>query len=244
MPEGRGTARTYPFVAPGVPAFLFFQAFFEKFHQLVPAVLFNGGLFVGRQVFLKFLDQPVQGDFRTHVGGKPALELFVEFTEGLVVTVVKGFVLDQRHARQMIEVGQCGRHDRSTQRAKQGQVFLDGHWQAVRPQMVEEICQHDAGPVQRSCLASAWRESKYFRWCETSGHSPAVRLYITVSRTVPSRRKAWWRRTPSRRAPRRSMARCDAKLKLSVRQPTTPAPSVSKACPSSSNLHAVFTWVR
>jgi hypothetical protein len=29
------------------------------------------------------------------------------------------------------------------------------------------------------------------------GHSPAVMLYMTVSRTVPSRRSAWWRSTPS-----------------------------------------------
>ena len=40
----------------------------------------------------------------------------------------------------------------------------------------------------------------------TSGHSPARKLYITVSRIVPSRRKAWPRITPSLRAPRRSMA--------------------------------------
>mmetsp|Transcript_4934 Transcript_4934/g.17731 ORF Transcript_4934/g.17731 Transcript_4934/m.17731 type:complete len:673 (-) Transcript_4934:1368-3386(-) len=82
------------------------------------------------------------------------------------------------------------------------------------------------------------------RWALTSGHSPAVRLYITVSRTVPSRRRPWWRSTPSRLAPRRSMARCEAWLKLSVRQPTSRAPRVSKAWVSSSSLAVVLTALR
>ena len=41
------------------------------------------------------------------------------------------------------------------------------------------------------------RASRACSWAFTSGHSPAVMLYITVSRTVPSRRSAWWRSTPS-----------------------------------------------
>ncbi len=69
-------------------------------------------------------------------------------------------------------------------------------------------------------------------------------LYITVSRMVPSRRAWWPRSTPSFLAPRRSMARCEAKLKLSVRQPTVRQPSVSKAWVSSSSLAVVLTWVR
>ena len=40
------------------------------------------------------------------------------------------------------------------------------------------------------------------------------------------------------------MARCDAKLKLSVRQPTTWQPSVSKACVIISSLQVVLTCVR
>jgi hypothetical protein len=69
-------------------------------------------------------------------------------------------------------------------------------------------------------------------------------LYITVSRMVPSRRSAWPRITPSLLAPRRSMARWLAKLKLSVRQPTTWQPRVSKAWPIISSLAVVLTWVR
>ena len=69
-------------------------------------------------------------------------------------------------------------------------------------------------------------------------------LYITLSRAVPSRRAWWWRMTPSSFAPRAAMARWDAKLKLSVRRPTTRQPSASNAWPSSSSLQAVLTWVR
>ena len=69
-------------------------------------------------------------------------------------------------------------------------------------------------------------------------------LYMTVSRTVPSRRGAWWRITPSRFAPRRSMARWLAKLKLSVRQPTTAQPSVSNAWRIIISLQVVLTWLR
>ena len=69
-------------------------------------------------------------------------------------------------------------------------------------------------------------------------------LYITVSRMVPSRRSAWPRSRRPFLAPRRSMARCDAKLKLSVRQPTTWQPRVSKAWPIISSLAVVLTWLR
>ncbi len=68
-------------------------------------------------------------------------------------------------------------------------------------------------------------------------------LYITVSRTVPSRRGAWWRITPSFLAPSASIAACEVKLKPSVRKPTTRQPRTSKAWPSSSHLQAVFTFV-
>ena len=40
------------------------------------------------------------------------------------------------------------------------------------------------------------------------------------------------------------MARCDTKLKLSVRQPTTLAPRLSKACVSIISLQLVLTCVR
>lgn len=70
--------------------------------------------------------------------------------------------------------------------------------------------------AQRKCQQTlawpAWRASRYCKCACASGHSPAVMLYITVSRMVPSRRAAWPRSTPSFFAPSRSIARCEAKL--------------------------------
>ena len=72
----------------------------------------------------------------------------------------------------------------------------------------------------------------------------ASTLYITVSRTLPSRRGQWWRMTPSFFAPSASIARCERKLKLSVRRPTTLHSTFSKANANSKSLQAVFTWLR
>src|SRR5262245_47448648 len=100
---------------------------------------------------------------------------------------------------------------------------------------------------QRPPFASApptRRSSRVARFFFTSGHSEARMLYMTESRTEPSGRILWCRSTPSLRAPSASIARCDAKLKLSVRNPTTRQPSVSNAWPSSRSLQAVLTWER
>src|SRR6266850_6006892 len=93
-------------------------------------------------------------------------------------------------------------------------------------------------------VCHVFRFSRSSRCRRTSGHSAARMLYITTSRALPSRRMPKWRITPSFLAPRASMARCDRKLKLSVRRPTTLQPSVSKAWPNSSSLHVVLTCVR
>jgi hypothetical protein len=69
-------------------------------------------------------------------------------------------------------------------------------------------------------------------------------LYITESRTVPSRLAQWCRMTPSFFAPSASMARCEVKLKLSVRSPTTLQSSSSNACVNSSSLQVVLIFVR
>ena len=50
---------------------------------------------------------------------------------------------------------------------------------------------------------------------------------MTTSRAEPSRRVPKWRMTPSFLAPSASMARCDTKLNLSVRRPTTLQPTLS-----------------
>ena len=55
-------------------------------------------------------------------------------------------------------------------------------------------------------------------------------LYATVSRTVPSLRILWQRKTPSLFAPKRSIAACERVFNTSVSQHTTRQASVSNAC--------------
>src|SRR5262249_33452923 len=93
-------------------------------------------------------------------------------------------------------------------------------------------------------LHCSFRLRRNCRWRLTSGHSAARMLYITVSRMLPSRRGQWWRITPSFFAPSASMARCERKLKLSVRRPITLQPAFSNPYSSSSILQVVFTWLR
>ncbi len=92
--------------------------------------------------------------------------------------------------------------------------------------------------------AAACRAARPSRCRRTSGHSVARMLYITVSRALPSRRGAWCRSTPSFCAPRASIARCERRLKRSVRSPTTSQCRVSNACASSRRLQAVLRCVR
>ena len=73
----------------------------------VPAVLLDGGLFFWRQALLELLDEPVQRDVLAR--RQRGLDALVVGAEGLVVAVVERFVLDQRGARQEVEVVQRGR---------------------------------------------------------------------------------------------------------------------------------------
>jgi galactarate dehydratase len=77
----------------------------------------------------------------------------------------------------------------------------------------------------------------------TSGHSSAMTLKYTVSRTWPG--TIMWRRSvPSCCAPMRSIARCERSFRASVFNSTRLHPSVSNACRNSRYLHSVFTAVR
>ena len=69
-------------------------------------------------------------------------------------------------------------------------------------------------------------------------------LYATVSRTVPSLRILWQRKTPSLFAPKRSIAACERVFNTSVSQHTTRQASVSNACDSSRYLQVVLMRVR
>src|SRR5215470_3077928 len=104
----------------------------------------------------------------------------------------------------------------------------------------ESTCSRGHAPNHR-CLDHLARRVVRCRF--TSGHSLARIEYITESRTVPSRRAAWWRITPSFFAPSFSIASCERKLKLSVRRPTTAHPRPSKAWVNSNSLQALLTCV-
>ncbi len=99
----------------------------------------------GLRLFFELLDEPVQRNFLAWgQGGRDAL---VVGAESLVVAVVERLVLDQRGARQEVELVQRGRHEILAQGVHQGQVFLDRDGQLVRPEMVEEVDQHLRLPV-------------------------------------------------------------------------------------------------
>src|SRR5690606_40039511 len=61
--EGGAATGADPFAAAGVFLLLFLETLTEHVHELVPAMLFQGRLFLGRERLLKLLHQPVQGDF-------------------------------------------------------------------------------------------------------------------------------------------------------------------------------------
>ena len=154
--ERRGAARADPLVAAGVAFLLFFEPLLEQLHQLVPAVLLDGGLFLGRQALFELLDQPI----RRHLAafGQRGRDALVVRAEGLVVAVVQRFILHQRGARQEAEIVQRRRHQVVAQRVHQRQVLVDRDGQLVRPQVVEEIDQHGgAGARLSGVVRGSWR---------------------------------------------------------------------------------------
>ena len=146
--EGRGAAGAYPFATACMAFFLLFQSLPEQFHQLVPAVFLDGGLFFGRKMLLELFDQPVQGYFL--VVGHGSFQLTVELAKCLVVAVEQRFVFYQCHARQMVEVVDAGCHHPSLQGTEQCQVFLHGNRQFAGTQVIEEIKQHGAVPADKA----------------------------------------------------------------------------------------------
>src|SRR5690606_21149587 len=92
--------------------------------------------------------------------------------------------------------------------------------------------------------STAWRASRSSRLRRTAGHSLSMIEYVTVSRRLPSAWRWWLRITPSRLAPRRSIALREARVNQLVWKPTARQPRVSKACASKSRLTSVLTPVR
>src|SRR5690606_37526468 len=149
---------------------------FEQFHQLVPAVPLDGGLFFRAQAFFELLDQPVDRD--VFAGGQGGLDTAVVGAEGRVVAVVQRLVFYQRGAGQVIEAVERRRHDVVAQGVEQGQVFLDRDRQLVGAQVVEEIGQHGGRGVggQRRALprVMAARRSSSCTSCSFLSSAPAI----------------------------------------------------------------------
>ena len=127
--------------------FLFFEALFQRLHQLVPAHLLDGGFLLGREFVFQNLAQPVGRDLLGEVGHQ--FDAFEVSTKGAVKLVVVLLVLHQGQAREVVEIVQrpgivrLGAHHTGLQGFEQGEVFLHRHGQLGRAQGVEEVNQHD-----------------------------------------------------------------------------------------------------
>jgi hypothetical protein len=148
--EGRGAAGADPLVAALVAFLLLFETLLERFHELVPAHLLDLGFFFGGELALQRFLEPVERHFLGEVGEHlHALEVG---GEGAVELVVVLLVLDQRGAREIVEVVEAVRavgvrpHHVGLQRLEQREVFLDRDRQLGRTQRVEEIDQHGGFP--------------------------------------------------------------------------------------------------
>ena len=139
--EWTGAARAYPLAAAFVALFLLLEALLERLHQLVPAHLLDLGFVLGAELELEVLAQPVQRHFFGEVDQHlDALEVGAEST---VELVIQGLVLDQRGARQVVELVDRTIDHAGFHRFEQGQEFLDRNRQFCRAQGVEKIDQHD-----------------------------------------------------------------------------------------------------
>ena len=126
--------------------FLLVEPLLERFHQLVPAHLLDGGFLLGRQLFFKNLAQPLSRDLLAEVSDVlDALEVGGESAVELVEVLL---VLDQRGARQVVKVvdragvGLARTDHVGLQRFEQCQEFLDRHRQFGGAQGVEKVDQH------------------------------------------------------------------------------------------------------
>ena len=82
--------------------FLFFQAFLQSVHQLVPAHLLDGGFLLGGEFFLEDFFEPVERHFFGEVGQHfHTLEVSAE---SLVELVEVLFVLDHHGAGEVVKI--------------------------------------------------------------------------------------------------------------------------------------------
>jgi hypothetical protein len=85
-----------------VAAFLFLEALLEFLHELVPAQLFELGLFFGAEVLVHHRLQPFFGQVDLQPGNR--LDALEVFAEGLIESVEVAFVLDEAGAGKEVEI--------------------------------------------------------------------------------------------------------------------------------------------
>ncbi len=146
-----------PLVAARVAPFLLREPLLQRFHQLVPAAQrLDLRLVLGREQPLELLPQPLLRNLGADVEDRVhALEIGGERE---VVAVEQRLVLDERGARQMIEIVDRQRDDARLQRFEQRQELARRHRQARGLEMQEEADQHRARNGSTCADASSARE--------------------------------------------------------------------------------------
>ncbi len=147
--EGARAAGADPLVAARVAPLLLREPLLERLHQLVPAAQrLDLRLVLGREQALELLAQPLLRDLGADVEQRVhALEIGGERE---VVAVELRLVLDQRGAREMVEIVDRQRDDTRLQRLEQRQELARGHRQARGLQVKEEADQHRAPATLRA----------------------------------------------------------------------------------------------
>ena len=225
--ERAGAAGADHLAAAFVALLLLLEALLQRLHQLVPAHLLDRRLLFGREFELERLAQPLERDVLAEVGEQlHALEVG---RERAVELVEVRLVLDQRGARQVVELVDRRADDAGLDGVEQGQVLLDRDLQLGRAQRVEEVDQHGVARVWRGhrrprspSIAGLGRRRRVAR---PAALPPAQRSRHATVAVVARRRP--WRRAPfeprgwppaATRGPRPSaagrlvlpLARCDS----------------------------------
>ena len=128
-PKRAGPARADHAVAALVALLLLLEALFQRLHQFVPAHLLDGGLFLGGELQLQRLAQPLQRHVLGEVGQQ--LHPLEVGGEGAVELVEVRLVLDQGGARQEVELVHARTalivDNAGLERLQQGEVLLHRH---------------------------------------------------------------------------------------------------------------------
>ena len=144
--ERRGAGGADPFVAAFMALLLFFEAFFQRLHELFPAaqrldllLLFLGEIFFGERA------QPFFRDLREDRGIE-IFESFEDVPEHPVEFVEIALVLHERRAREVIELVDLHLNHAVIQPIHQREIFLQGDGHLGRAKLIEELQEHGRLP--------------------------------------------------------------------------------------------------